>query len=146
MSSEVDDVKSIFEEMSQECVVESELRIDLRGERLAKEKIKRISERLGSYSLKALYVAFKESMSERPVMATKDDLILYITNYFVDNVHTLMVDHVPTGVVLQIDQSDFYEKLEMLIKSKDGISIEENLRNHGIQFTRSDTLFIGPMG
>ena len=128
-------------------MVESELRIDLRGERLAKEKIKRIFERPNSYSLKALYVAFKEFMSERPKMATKNDLILYITNYFMDKVHTVMVDHVPTGVVLQIDESDFYEKLGAILANKGSLSIEENLKHNGIMFVKSDTLFFGgPIG
>lgn len=143
----VDDVKSILAEMEAETFVESEMYDDRKKEQLARENIRQLASRLITYPLKALYVGFKESVSERPPLVTKENLVDFLTQHFVNKVHTVKVDHVPTGVVLLIDEKDFYGKLETILANKGSLSIEENLRRNGIEFVKSDTLFFGgPIG
>jgi len=52
----------------------------------------------------------------------------------------------PTGILMFIEEQEFYNKIQSLINNKDKMEIEENLRSNGIDFLRNNSLFIGPMG
>lgn len=141
------DVNEIFREMKAITAVESHLNYDEVAEQAAKEKIRVISKRLETCSLKSLYNSFVEFTGNKPCLGSKEKVIEYITVYFMECVHTIYVESVPTGIVLLIENDSFYEKLEAVLDGKRHFSIEENLRRNGIAFTKSDTLFFGgPMG